>query len=112
MFRYVVVMFLAVFLFAGVNAEGQTPIITNLKKQVANARNDPQKLAAIFALCQERLSISTDTLYAYALQAKQLASKHKSEQDVLKADYFLTFSSLKNGQFDSIITAADEHIQW
>jgi signal transduction histidine kinase len=91
-------------------AKAQTRKIELAKTSIQNARNGDQKLAAIFSLCEERLSLSSDTLYAYALAARQLATLHQSKPDIMRADYFLTFYLLKNARFDSVILICDANI--
>ncbi|MGZ5221466.1 MAG: tetratricopeptide repeat protein, partial [Chitinophagaceae bacterium] len=88
---------------------GQTPKINSLKKQLLSAGDDRQKVATLFALCEERNSLPTDTLYQYASLAKTLAEKNSTEKEVLLADYYLATALIKRGFLDSAMELVNNH---
>ncbi len=110
MSRFFTILFAVVFCCPALTLEAQTQNIELAKKNILNARNNDQKLSSIFSLCEERLSLSSDTLYAYASAARQLATLRESKPDIIRADYFLTFYLLKNAQFDSVISICEANI--
>lgn len=102
----------ACFVLGCLHCEAQTSIIEKLKQEVAHAKDAQQKLSAIFALCEEKLSLSNDTLYAYASTAKKLAEQQNNKLQILRADYYITYSLLKNGLYDSILNVCNTNIEW
>ena len=55
--------------------------IDSLRTNVLLAKNDHQKLEAVFALCDEANSLNPDTLYKYCALANTLASKSDSKDE-------------------------------
>ncbi|MGC4035068.1 MAG: tetratricopeptide repeat protein [Chitinophagaceae bacterium] len=85
----------------------QTPLIENIKKKIAAANNLTEKFKAIFELCEQRLSMNSDTLDYYAMMAKNLAIKTNDQHNRLWAEYYLISSSIKKGDLDKSLDAID-----
>jgi len=81
--------------------------IDQLKKDIAAAVNDQEKLRYIFLLCDKNESLNNDTLYAYASAAKKLALKIHEHKGVIKANYYLTISYANKGDLGKVITLSD-----
>jgi len=77
--------FLFLLLFPAALA-AQTHIVETIKTQLGHTNAASEKLDLIFRLCENRQSISGDTLYYYASMAKRLTSEN-SELSFL-ADYY------------------------
>ncbi|WP_162944508.1 tetratricopeptide repeat-containing sensor histidine kinase [Flavisolibacter nicotianae] len=93
---------LPVFL-AAFQGSSQTQTIDRLKKQVALASNPQQRLQALFRLCEQRQSLSTDTLFRYAQAAKQLSLASEYPVQKAWADYYMANYFVKNGRLDSAL---------
>ena len=61
-------------------ASAQTAIIDSLHKQVYAAKNDQQKLEALFALCEQYQSLQRDSLDVYAPEVSRLAAKSDNKK--------------------------------
>jgi len=92
-----------------VYCEAQTQKIDDLKKAVLRSNNEHQKIAAVFALCEERASLPTDTLSYYSTLAKTLAEKTGNKKERLLADYYLASCLVKKGLLDSSMQLLDKH---
>ena len=100
--------FLFLFLLAWFhNSYAQTRIIDSLKRNIAMARTGQEKIQAIFRLCEERSSLNTDTLTAYAMRAKEMAARQGNRLNSTWCDYYLSTMALKNGYFDSTLAFCD-----
>lgn len=98
---------LPVFL-AAFQGSGQTKTIDRLKKEAARASNPQQRLQAIFRLCEQRQSLSTDTLLTYARAAKQLSFAAEYPAQKAWADYYMANYFVKNGELDSALLLCDK----
>lgn len=74
-----------------------------------NTVDEKQKLFAIFALCEERTSLPTDTLRFYAQTARQLADKKGSKKEIVLADYYMANVLSKKGLIDSSLQLINKH---
>jgi len=84
-----------------VRSDAQTKSIERLQLQLKMASSDAAKRPILFALCEQRNSLSAQHLRTYALQAETIARKqHLSEQTML-AGYYVATSLEKGGQPDS-----------
>src|SRR5580700_9233725 len=101
MFRKLSRAIFIVFLFHCQMSVCQTADINSLKRQVIMAGNNREKLDAIFALCNKRLSLSTDTLFKYAIMAKNLSIKEHNRHGIILSDYYFTNYLIKKGDSDS-----------
>ena len=88
----------------------QTHTIDSLKNQIDKAANNSKRLEAIFALCNKRHSLSTDTLYKYASIAKTLSAAENKRHDIIRADYYYVNYLIKKGQIDSALSLCDTYI--
>nr|HNH20741.1 hypothetical protein [Ferruginibacter sp.] len=77
------------------NSDAQTRIIDSLKRNIAMARTGQEKIQAIFRLCEERSSLNTDTLTAYAMRAKEIAARQGNRLNNTWCDYYLNTMALK-----------------
>jgi signal transduction histidine kinase len=91
-------------------ALAQTRKIDQLKTQVWRAVTPSQKLTALLALCAEGSSMNIDTLYRYAIMAKQAAQANGDKTSIATADIAVeTWLELK-GFFDSALTLCDKNL--
>lgn len=79
----------------------QTARIASLKTALGKAGNGQEKLAAIFALCEETESLNNDTLLYYALTAKKIASEQKNSSQAQLAAYYQAYALYRKGMIDS-----------
>jgi tetratricopeptide (TPR) repeat protein len=94
-------------LAGGLNA--QTTRITTLKAGIAHAKNDAEKLNAIFVLCEETESLHSDTLYQYAITAKNMALASHNNEAFRKAAYYEAYSFYHKNLLDSVSALITEH---
>lgn len=95
--------FLVTALFFAGTAFGQTKIIERLKQSVNQAKTPAQKLQALLLLCEERQSLHTDSLFAYASQAKKLALQQNDSRSMALAEYEIAFCFSKGNKADSAL---------
>src|SRR6476661_5542117 len=93
---------------AAFQGSSQTQTIDRLKKQVALAGTPQQQLQALFRLCDQRQSLSTDTLFRYARAAKQLSLNSEYPVQKAWADYYMANYYVKNGQLDSALLLCNQ----
>ncbi|HEU4901408.1 MAG TPA: tetratricopeptide repeat protein, partial [Flavisolibacter sp.] len=105
--KQLVTLCLPIFL-AAFQGSSQTQTIDRLKKQVALASNPQQRLQALFRLCDQRQSLSTDTLFRYARAAKQLSLASEYPAQKAWADYYMANYYVKNGQLDSALLLCNQ----
>ena len=79
---------------------------------VRKANTPSQKINALFALCEQRASLNTDSLLAYAGQAVQIAQQQNNQLDLLRAKYYTYTGLLKNSLYDSVIIVCDSGLHW
>lgn len=91
-------------------AVAQTSTISRLRRQVYAATNDENKLQAIFSLCEQRQSLSTDSLLKYAQEAKRLSLLKHNTLNVALADYYLVNCQVVTGSLDSAILLCNENL--
>jgi signal transduction histidine kinase len=77
--------------------------IDSLKIIIQKTSVKANKMEAIFALCQQQESLHADTLYVYALQAKQLASALNSSTKTMEAEYYEAICLFKKNKLDSAL---------
>jgi hypothetical protein len=88
----------------------QTKNIDRLKVSIRQAQTDKQRLSALYLLCEQRLSLSTDTLYKYAFAAKKLSLDAITAEDKALADYYVANYYIKAGYLDSALTLCDRQL--
>jgi signal transduction histidine kinase len=94
-------------LFSG--AYSQTRTIDSLKKQVEAAADPAKKLQAIFAFCEQRQSLNTDTLCRYASEAARL-SMNASLSDQVMAEYYMASCLVKRGEMEDAIQVCETNL--
>lgn len=87
---------------------GQTRYIDSLKKKIWSRNDADQKLGLIFSLCAEKQSLSTDSLFKYAQQAKALASQTANKKDKAFADYYIAYCLTRKGMTDSAMSLCEK----
>ncbi len=105
--RYLICFLLAFFLRS--LAEAQTHKIDSLKAQVAAASGNEQKAAALVQLCNEKSSLSADSLYKYSLALQKLSETIPGVHYKILADYFITYSLVINGKEDSSLAITNHY---
>lgn len=78
----------------------QTKHLDSLRTNILLAKDDHQKLEAVFALCNEANSLNPDTLYKYCTLAKIIATQRGNKNDVIQSDLYKTQFFLRKGQFE------------
>ena len=87
--------------------DAQTTHIDSLRNNVLLAKNNDQKLASIFKLCDESNSLNPDTLYKYCTLAKTLATQKRNKTDVFQSYLYKAQFFLRKGQFEHAEDLAD-----
>ena len=77
----------------------QTKYIDSLRKNVQLAKDEQQKIAAIFAVCDEANSLHPDTLYKYAELANTIAVRDKSSDAIIQSGLYKAMFFSRKGQF-------------
>jgi signal transduction histidine kinase len=90
---------------------GQTKAIEIAKKQLALARNEQQRLDALFLLCEQRHSLSADTLHKYSLQARRLSDALNTPHNQALANYYVANYYVKTGELDTALMICDSSIE-
>lgn len=78
----------------------QTQHIDSLRTNVLLAKNDQQKSAAVFALCDESNSLNPDTLYKYCMLANKIAVRNKIRDDIIQSNLYKAIFLSKEGHFE------------
>ncbi|MEP6684047.1 MAG: sensor histidine kinase [Parafilimonas sp.] len=95
--KYFLLIIIAMHAFAGIS---QTKHIDSLRRNVFLAKNDQQKLMAIFALCDEANSLHPDTLYKYCTLANTIATRNKISDDIIQSALYKALFFSRKGHFD------------
>lgn len=107
--RYFTALCFCLFTFANtVNA--QTKTIDGLKNDVGLAQNPHQKLMALFAVCEQRQSLSTDTLCKYAYAAKEISLVQNDTLNMAMAEHYVATCFIKRGDLDSALKICQRNI--
>ncbi|HMO61026.1 MAG TPA: sensor histidine kinase [Ferruginibacter sp.] len=102
--------YIAVLLLVPLQHYAQTPRITGLKEQYYKAETVNAKIAALFAICNERNSLHPDTLYQYALLAKTAVQQHQNQIEQALAEYYMAFAFSKKARFDTVVTIINRQL--
>lgn len=89
----------------------QTNKIHNLKQKINAALNPPDKLAAIFSLCDEGYTLHPDTLMLYSKEAQKISADLHSLKDEVKAMYYISFALTNKALIDSSLSIADQCLE-
>lgn len=103
-------LLLFVLFFSSLNLPAQLSRLDSLKKNIAIASSPNKRLSATLAFCGEWESFSTDTLYKYALLAKQTAGAEKNSDALLLSDYYLAAYLFQKNKLDTAIKAIESVI--
>ena len=103
-YRYTPILLLMLFSFAG---KTQTRLIDSLKQYIFQAKNDEQKIEAIYTLCNEYRSINRDTLDYYTFLARELAAGTDSARLKHMAEFAVACDYARWGWIDSAIYTID-----
>lgn len=99
-YRHILILLLMFFSFTG---KTQTRLIDSLKQYVFQAKNDEQKIEAIYTLCNEYRSITRDTLDHYTFLARELATHTNNEKLKQMAELAVACDYARWGWIDSAI---------
>lgn len=103
-YRYTPILLLLLFSFTG---KTQTRLIDSLKQYIFQAKNDEQKIEAIYTLCNEYRSINRDTLDHYTFLARELAVNTRSVRLEQMAEFAVACDYARWGWADSAIFTVD-----
>ena len=73
-------------------------------------RSDSEKLNLILELCEQRHSLSSDTLFHYAGLAERLSKSLKSNHGFILSQYYYMYFLIKKGSVDSALSMCDRYI--
>ncbi|MEI9943978.1 MAG: ATP-binding protein [Chitinophagaceae bacterium] len=105
---FILLAFLALLPFL---TAGQTKKIDSLKRQAHLTVPAPERLNAIFALCDQGYTLHPDTLLLYSEQAQAIAKDLRRKNDEVKAMYYISFALTNKGLIDSSLAIADRCLQ-
>jgi signal transduction histidine kinase len=97
--------------FFSLSSFSQTHRIDSLKKQIILVADNNKKSDIILALCNEKNSLPSDTLYHYAIVAKELADSLNDKLKKTWAEYYMAFSLVTKGMSDSSLAITDEQLK-
>ncbi|MCY7290836.1 MAG: histidine kinase [Ferruginibacter sp.] len=98
------------FLFScALHINGQTRTIDSLKRNIVIAQNPHQKLMALFAFCDQRQSLSSDTLCKYAALAKQVSIIQNDKFNVALGEYQIATCLVKKGDLDNALKICERN---
>jgi signal transduction histidine kinase/tetratricopeptide (TPR) repeat protein len=109
-FRRLLIMFL-ICLFCAGGTKAQTPLIDSLKKNIIAATTSENKLKAVLALCEQRQSLNTDTLFWYASLANKMAVDLQDEDDIALSNFFVSNSLSRKGELEAALKITDENLE-
>ena len=99
-----------VLLFCFLHSFAQLSRLDSLKNNISIARTTSGRLQATLEFCDGWESFSPDTLYEYALLAKQLAVNGKNNDAILLSDYYLAAYLFQKNKVDTALKAIDDVI--
>jgi signal transduction histidine kinase len=97
--------------FSGLSVAGQTKTIDSLKRQIAKAQTEEERIQDIFSLCELGYSVHPDTLMHYAEAAKNIALSMGNLHYQVKADYYKTGVLTTKGFIDSSLNLANDCLE-
>ncbi len=103
-------LLLFVLFFSSLSSIAQLSRLDSLKKNIALASSPNNRLNATLAFCGEWESFSADTLYKYALLAKQVAVSGKNNDALLLSDYYMAAYLFQKNKLDTAIKAIESVI--
>lgn len=104
--------FLLLFFFVLSNeAYSQTHIIDSLKKRVFIGENNEKKVKFLLELCQQKYSLSADSLYHFASEIKKLSQNEPAGRNIILADYYIAYSLVINSMEDSSLRITNSYLE-
>jgi signal transduction histidine kinase len=108
----ILLRFILLFFFSlGKVTYSQTHIIDSLKKRVTKAENKEQKVKALLDLCQQKYSLTADSLYHFASEVKRLSQKEPGRRNAILADYYIAYSMVINSMEDSSLRMTNYYLE-
>jgi len=92
-------------------AYSQTSIIDSLKKRVAMATTKEQQAKALLDVCQQKYSLTADSLYQHASQVKKLGGENPDGRNTILADYYIAYSMVINSREDSSLKMTNYYLE-
>ena len=103
-------LFLFLLLFGYLNSSAQPSRLESLKNKILSAKSSPERLLATLEFCDGWESFSPDTLYEYALIAKELAVIEKNDDAILLSDYYMAAYLFQKNKVDTALKAIEDVI--
>jgi signal transduction histidine kinase len=97
-----------VFSIASIHCFAQTRISDSLKRNIALAVSDEQKIKTIFDFCELGYTLHPDTLMLYAEKAKNITVRLGNKHDEIQAMYYQSGALTTKGFIDSSLALADK----
>lgn len=94
----------------GFHSIAQTKYLDSLRSNISFAKNNPEKLSAIFKLFQQANSINPDTLTKYYILANTIALQSGSKDDQLQANLYKADILRRKGRFEVAKTLIDSSL--
>ena len=91
-------------------ASSQTRTIDSLRKKLSVTEKESYRLGILLSLCEEYQSLNRDTLYAYAIEARDLAAIQKDKKQVSLAALALANAYMQWGWVDSALASIEPEI--
>jgi len=103
-------LLISVFLLHNIFGFAQTTSISRLKERVLSASTSEERLALLLLLCEERNSLSADSLYVYANEARKLSAASGNSEQEQHSDYFIAAALEKKGLLDSAFQLVEQRL--
>jgi len=105
--KYHIVLIITLF---PVFVNAQTRTIDSLRKKLWVSEKESYRLGILLSLCEEYQSLNRDTLYAYAIEARDLAAAQKNKKEVSLAALALANAYMQWGWVDSALASIEPEI--
>ncbi|MDB5193336.1 MAG: hypothetical protein JWQ96_2899 [Segetibacter sp.] len=92
------------------NLQSQTRLINQFREEIKHAPEEDKKLQAIFSFCEQRQSLSTDTLCKYASRAKVISLSQSNITNIALAEYYIANCLVKKGALDTALQICERNI--
>jgi two-component system, NarL family, sensor kinase len=99
--RRKVILILLFFCQSGQIVFAQTKVIDSLRHILSTTISEKQKADIYLVLCNEKASITPDSLMHYAIQAKKIAADMHDEEKIMAAEYMIMNAYNKFGLNDT-----------
>ncbi|MBL0304687.1 MAG: hypothetical protein IPQ25_01285 [Chitinophagaceae bacterium] len=105
--KYHIVLIITLF---PVFVNAQTRTIDSLRKKLWVSEKESYRLGILLSLCEEYQSLNRDTLYAYAIEARDLAATQKNKKQVSLTALALANAYMQWGWVDSALASIEPEI--